>query len=112
MMRDDRKRETEVEIDDIHRWFNLRGEELRRELEQVGAERVEARHRAHLASVKLSILVRIAAEEEGMSKREIARTAQISRPGLDDMLKQAIRVRAVVDKMLYQPRRRRKQPRD
>lgn len=61
--------------------------DLRQQLAKVGAERVEAHERAQFASSKLAAFVGHALEQ-GMTKSEISRLAQISRPALDAMLKQ------------------------
>ena len=61
--------------------------DVRKQLAKVGAERVEAYERAQSASTKLAAFVGHALEQ-GMTKSEISRLAQISRPALDAMLKQ------------------------
>ena len=61
--------------------------DVRKQLAKVGAERVEAYERAQSASTKLAAFVGHALEQ-AMTKSEISRLAQISRPALDAMLKQ------------------------
>ena len=61
--------------------------DLLQQLAEVGAERVEAIERAQSASTKLAA-VADRAVRQGITKSEISRWAQISRPALDTMLKQ------------------------
>jgi DNA-binding transcriptional regulator LsrR (DeoR family) len=60
--------------------------DLRRELEHAGIRRQMAREQARESSARIAELIPIALEA-GLSKSEIARLAQISRPALDTMLR-------------------------
>jgi hypothetical protein len=59
---------------------------LRGDLIRVGKQRQRARQQALAASARIGELAREAIAA-GMSKAEIARLAQISRPALDELLK-------------------------